>query len=297
MAIGHPSEYFLRYTLAQAWGDDDQDVTQTSLDETLDAFGLPKLTEKSYDRLRATFNPPEGFRFHNHKHKETRDWMKDQKIFTLWKPESDDRRVIPEIVDGHMLVKHDIHLLLLGFIPHGIIAEKVSTKYRLNPVFTERMISTYYHYFWNVSRATYEQWEGLLEGKRYKDSFMAALMCGEQQALYRAGFSPRVDGNRAMKEAYRQAFFRMEALRFQPDTKSTFNAYAQLTARMVSVHDILYAQGSGLQDQLKQFRQVMMKHKDPDVAAIDRIIDKMEGGSYSGDGSAEEEEPKQGDLQ
>jgi len=120
-------------------------------------------------------------------------------------------------------------------------------------------------------------------------------MCGEQQALYRAGFSPRVDGNRAMKEAYRQAYFRLESLRFQPDTKTTMNAYSQLTSRMVSVHDILYAQGSGLQDQLKQFRQIMMKHKDPDVEAVDRIIDKMEGGSYSGDGS--DDETKQGDLQ
>ena len=295
MAVGHPSEYFLQFTLAQAWGDDDQDVTQASLNETLAAYGLLEISEPSYNRMKATFEPPEGFRFHNHRHKETRDWMKDQKISTLWQPVKDDRRVLPEIVDGNMLVKHDIHILLMGFIPHAVIAEKVSTKYRLNPVFTERMISMYSHYFWNVSRATYEQWETLLDGKKYKDSYMASLMCGEQQALYRAGFSPRVDGTRGLKEAYRQAFFRLEALRYHPDTKTTMSSYSQLTARMVSVHDILYAQGSGLQDQLKQFRTIMMKHKDPDVKALDTVIDKLNGGSYSGDGS--EDEPKQGDLQ
>lgn len=281
---GHPSEYLVRYSLAQAWGDDNNDVTMVSLNATLSAFGLLPLTEYDYDRIKASFSPPEGFRFHNHKHKETRQFMADEKILTLWQPSKEDKRVLAELVDGHMQVKHTLHILLMGFIPHNVIAEKVTSKFRLSPPITERMVSTYHHYLWNVPIVTVEHWNHLLEGKHFKDAFMAALMCGEQQALYRAGFSPRIEGNRAMKEAYRQAYFRLEALRYQPDNRVTTGSYAQLTARMVSVHDILYAQGSGLQDQLKQFRQIMMKHEDPDVEAIDKIIDKVEGGSYSGDG-------------
>lgn len=294
----HPSEYFIRFTLAQAWGDDDQDTSQAILNKTLEAFGLLKMEEADYDRIKGTFEPPEGFRFNNHKHKLTKQFMEAEKIHTLWHPTKEDKRVLTELIDGHRLVKHDLHLLLMGGIPHGIIASKLNSKYRLTPGITERMVSTYHHYFWNVPSSSYEDWDAILAGHKYKDSFMAALHCGEQQALYRAGFSPRVDGNRAMKEAYRQAFFRMEALRFMPDTKQTNDAYSKLSARLMGIHEVLYSQGTGLQDQLKQFRQIMMKHNDPDVKAVDRIIDKMEGGSYSGDGEEEHvPEPQEGDLQ
>lgn len=294
----HPSEYFIRFTLAQAWGNDDQDTSMVILNRTLEAFGLLYMTELDYDRIKATFTPPEGFRFNNYTHKSTKQFMEAEKIHTLWRPSKEDKRVIVELVDGHRQVKHDLHLLLMGFLPHGVIAQKLNSKYRLQPNITDRMVSTYHHYFWNVPNASFEIWDNLLAGNKYQDAFMAALHCGEQQALYRAGFSPRVDGNRAMKEAYRQAYFRLEALRFMPDTKQTTDSYAKLAARLMNIHEILYSQGTGLQDQLKQFRQIMMKHNDPDVKAVDRIIDKMEGGSYSGDGEdAETPEQKEGDLQ
>jgi hypothetical protein len=173
-----------------------------------------------------------------------------------------------------------------------VIVQKLNDKYRLNPGLTTRMIATYTHVFWNVPRCSHSDWEELLAGKSHKDAFMAALYCGEQQALYRAGFSPRVDGMRAMKEAYRQAFFRMEALRFLPDSKTTTDAYSKLTARMLSVHDVLYSGGTGLQDQLKQFRQLMMKHDDPNIQAIDDVIEAV--GSYSDDG---QDGATKGDLQ
>ena len=90
------------------------------------------------------------------------------------------------MVDGNKLVKHDLHLLLLGNLPHEIIVSKLNTKYRLTPRFTERMVHTYQHFFWNVQNSTYEEWDKILSGKYYKDAFMASLYCGEHQALYRA---------------------------------------------------------------------------------------------------------------
>ena len=295
--MGHPSEYFVRFSLAQVWGSDENETSMVSLNKSLKAFGLLELTEDQYDYIKSTFQPPEGFRFNNKKHKESRDFMVSEKIHAFWTPKDEDLRVLDEIVDGNQLIKHDLHILLLGSIPYEVIAQKLNDKYRLAPGVTVRMIDTYSHFFWNVRNCGHVEWEMLLNGKPYKDAFMAALYCGEQQALYRAGFSPRVDGIRAMKEAYRQAFFRMESLRFQPDSNNTISAYSKLTARMLGVHDILYSQGSGLQDQLKQFRQLMMKHNDPAIKAIDEVIEKV--GSYSEDGgkqSAGDGEEK-GDLQ
>jgi len=285
--MGHPAEYFLKYTLAQAWGDDDADTTEGALNSTLIAFGLIPMLEDQYNHLMATFSPPKEFRFNNSKHASTKKFMEEEKISALWKPGKNEKRVIEELIDGHNMVKHDLHLLLMGAIPHEVVASKLNSKYRLSPGITEEMVDMYHHYFWNVGNATSEEWEKLLAGNRHRDAFMAALYCGDQQALYRAGFSPRVEGQRAMKEAFRQAFFRLEALRFSPDNKSTIDSYSKLTARMMGLHEILYAHGTGLQDQLKQFRQIMMKHKDPDVTKVDDLIDKLEGGSYSGDGTDE----------
>ena len=258
--MGHPSEYFLRFTLAQGWGDDDADSTHAALNETLKAFGLVQLLEEQYNRLMATFNPPEGFRFHSSKNSVTKKFMGDEKISALWKAGKVERRVINELIDGHSMIKQDLHLLLMGGLPRDVIADKLNTKYRLSPEITQGMVDMYYHYFWNVGNVTSDEWEKLLAGNRQRDAFMAALYCGEQQSLYRAGFSPRVDGNRAMKEAFRQAYFRLEALRFEPDTKSTIDSYSKLTARMMGLHEVLYAQGSGLQDQLKQFVIRKIRH-------------------------------------
>jgi hypothetical protein len=290
--VGHPANYFIRYTLAQRWGDTEVDVTCASINETLKAFGLLALPEPEYNRIRTDFKPPVGFRFNNVKHKETREFMTAEKLTTLWQPTPEDGRVIDELIDGHRKLTLDLQLLLTGDLPHDIIAKKLSEKYRLKPVVTERMISMYYHYFWNVTLCTPLEFNALLEGNPTKDAFMSSLYCGEQQALYRAGFSPKVDGNRALKEAYRQAFFRLEALRFKPDTKDTTSSYSVLTTRMLGLHEVLYSGGTGLQDQLKEFRSIMMKTKDPVVKSITDVIDKLAGGSYTGDGSDEKPSKK-----
>jgi hypothetical protein len=283
--VGHPSEYFVKFTLAQAWGDEDGETTLPALNKSLHEFGLLGMMEEQYDAIMADFKPPDGFRFNNKKHALTKEFMEDEKISGLWSPNKDEKRVLLEIVDGAAGVRHDLHLLLLGNLPHEVVADKLNSKWRLNPKFNEGMIDTYAHYFWNVGNTGQEDWAKLLEGRPYKDAFMAALRCGEQQALYRAGFSPRVDGTRALKEAHRQAYFRLEALRFEPDSKLTAEIYSKLTSRMMSLHEALFAEGSGLQEQLKQFRQIMMKKKDPNVKAIDEVITQV--GSYSEDGSGE----------
>lgn len=297
--MGHPSEYFIKYSLANAWGDDDSTITASSLNDSMKAFGLPFLSDSEYGRIRGGFSPPVGFRFHTPNHRETIEFMRQERIYTLWQPTEDDQRVISELVSGNMLIKHDLHILLMGRLPHEIIAQKLNTKYRLMPELSSRMVDTYHHYFWNVGNTTHAQWNDLLQGNPALDALLAALYCGEQQALYRAGFSPSVDGGRALKEAFRQAYFRLEYLRHLPDSKNVMATFSALSARMLGLYELLYAEGGGLHEQLKMFRQIMMKHKDPDIKAIDTIIDKVAGGSYSGDGAGngrtKKDEKEEGD--
>lgn len=293
--MSHPAEYFIKFTIAYWWGEDGDYSSHLNMEATLKAFDLPSVTEKEYDRIFNAFKPPDTFKPNNKTHPGTQKFMRDEKIFTMWCPGREDKRVISELTDGNKLVKHTLHLLLMGRIPYDVIAEKLNSKYRMNPKFTERMIATYAHYFWNVANCSHKDWESILEDHPGSDALMAALYCGDQQALYRAGFNPRVEGEKAMKEAYRQAYFRMEALRYAPDTKNSIDCFNKLSARLLNVHEVLYSQGTGLQDQLRQFRQLMMAHKDPDVIAVDKLISKVAGGSYSGDGEKQLAPKKDGE--
>jgi hypothetical protein len=285
--LGHPSEYFIKFTLAGAWGSEEEATNLAALNATLKEFGLLHLTEPQYNSIMADFQPPEGFRFNSSKHDATRKFMTSEKIHGLWNPNKNEKRVLLEVIDGHYMVRHDLNLLLMGNVPRDVVVQKINKKWNLNPPFNVEMIDTYAHYYWNVGNVSIEEWHELLSSKPYKDAFMAALYCGEQQALYRVGFNPKVDGIRALKEAHRQAFFRMEALRYEPDSKATTADLSKLSARTMKLHEMLFAEGSGLQEQLKQFRQVMMRRKDPNVKAIDQVIKDV--GSYSGDGSKPDE--------
>jgi hypothetical protein len=292
----HPSTYYLKFLLAKSYKEETDESSET-LNDTLLAYGLPSLAEHDYNLLREAFKPPKSFRFNNKKHRETAVFLKKEKVYTLWSPKTDDKRVLSEIVDGHRLLKLDIHILLMGQIPNNIIADKVNKKYRVVKPLTERMIATYAHYFWNVRMTSQKEWEDTLRGSPHYDALMSSLYCGDQQALYRAGFSPQVDGKRTLNEAMRQVHFRIQALRHQPDSKATIDTFSKLSARAMNLYNVLYSEGVGLTDQLREFRSVLMKHKDPDVKKIDDLIDKIKGGSYSGDGEDKDTLPSEGDLQ
>jgi hypothetical protein len=258
-----------------------------TLNETLLLYGLPSLSEYQYNILRGTFEPPEGFRFNSKKHKETAAFMRDEKIYSLWSPNKNTKRVFAEMLDGHNLLKTDLHILLMGRLPDKVIVDRINIKYRIANPFNEAMIAAYRHFFWNVGVATPEEWERVLAGHASRDALMASLYCGEQQALYRAGFNPRVDGRAMLKEIMRQGYFRLQSLRFHEDTKYAIDTYAKLSARLLSVYEVLYAEGAGLQDQLQEFRAILMRHEDPAVKMVDDLIDKVAGGGYTGDGEEE----------
>jgi hypothetical protein len=280
--MAHPTTYYLKYQMAEGWGDPDDPVTRGSLNNGLREYGYPELLEDQYDYIFSRFKPPEELRVNFPKHRMTRAFMKKEKIFELWNGGEVVKRVLSELLDGPAMIRQDIHLMMMGRMPHEAICAKVNKKWRLRPAFTAEMLDVYAHYFWNVKLASYDEWTLMLEGRAYRDSYIASLMCGDQQAMYRAGFSPKVEGKKALKEAYIQAYFRLEAARHEPDSKGTIASFSRLTQRLLSLHAKLHAEGSGLAEQLKEFRQIMMERKDPNVKAIDAVIGAV--GSHSGDG-------------
>jgi hypothetical protein len=279
--MAHPCDYFAKYVLAQNW---DSDLSVDHINRVFKSYDLPFYKEDSFNELMGGFHVPNGFDFADKGSSKTRQFMEEEKISALWDPKGDDERVFSDVVEGSALMKLDIHTLIMGGVPSDVISDKVNGKYGLmvHPI-TARMVETYAHYFWNRDRVSLYDWVDILGGYPSEDRLKEALYGGPQQALYQCGFKPKVDVYAAVREVHRQAYFRLEGLRSSATNQRTTQVFSALSSKILASHEIMTAHGAGLQDQLKQFRQIMMKHQDPDIKQVDTLINKLEGGSYSGE--------------
>lgn len=292
--MGHPAEHYTKFVMAGSWGRGEAcDVND--LNRSLALLGLPSLTESQFNNLWAQFTPPEDFDFDDRSHEETAEFMESHKLLTIWQGDEELGRVIREIIVERPQLQFKVNLLLLGRLPSGVIADKLSDRFSMFPPMTERMIDLYKHYFWKVDHAGYAEWAETLKGSPYYDHYMASLYNGEQQAMWRAGFSPKVDVKKALKDAQRQIFFRLKALESQPDTKAVLDQVVKLTRELRYLYATLYAEGEGLPEKLRELRVFLMKHDIPDVRELEDLVDKSRGGGFSGDGATlpESREPLQ----
>lgn len=292
--MAHPSQYFIRYLLAASHGSDTPE-SEESVNKSLKSMSLLRLTSDQFNDLVLSFKPPQAFSFSNRKHPATKTFMESERIATMWSPSKEDSRVLKELMPMTP-VREMINLLLMGRVPSDKIAEVVSEEARLTTPLTERMIDTYQHYYWNVEVSSSDEWEAILAGNPKKDALMASLYCGEEQAMYRIGRNPKMgDPQRPLREAYRQTFFRLQLLRYWPDTSNTVSAASKLIRDAKQLYELLYGQeGTGFEQQLKKFRQFLLVKHPAAIETFDGML--SEEGSYSGDGSEKKDQKtKKGD--
>lgn len=280
--MGHPAEYYAKFLLAKNWGSGEEPDVNT-VNDTLRLMSIPGLLESQFNHIWSRFDPPDGFDF-VHGGVSSEEFMAGHKLMTIWQGDAEIGRVLKEIITERPQLQFKINLLLLGRIPSGTIAEKLSERFSMFPPMTERMIDLYKHYFWKVDNAGYAEWSDVLVGSPYYDHYMASLYNGEHQAMWRAGFSPKVDVKKALKDAQRQIFFRLKALESQPDTKTVLDQVVKLTRELRYLYAALYAEGEGLPEKLRELRVFLMKHDIPDVQTLEALVDTNKGGGFSGDG-------------
>lgn len=284
----HPSEYYVRYLLAASWGDRDKPSSIESANETLTSLGLMAITESQWNRLLGVFQAPPDFLFNNARHGPTVAFMRQERIYTIWQPNEDMRRVLSEIFGDHgdRSYQHDIHILLMGDVPHKVIADKISQKYRLPTSLTEGMITVYEHYFWRRKSLTKVEWVDFLQLFPARDDYLSPLFSGEQQALFRAGLNPKYDYKQSLRDAHRQISFRIQTLAYKSDDYGNVKTLTTLCRELRSLYQILYGEGGGYEEQLKEIRHWIMEHRDEAIPAIMDLVGP--DGSYSGDGSEPE---------
>jgi hypothetical protein len=109
----------------------------------------------------------------------------------------------------------------------------------------------------------------------------------KNQSLFRAGFSPQIDGRKALREAHRNLAMRIEASRFMPDTVVTARILSHLTKELVTTHTALYGDGAGLEDMMKDLQKFVMERNAPNVVPISKIAPK---GNFSNSGTKAQNE-------
>ena len=291
--MGHPAEHYVKYVLASKWGtciqaDGEPESGIINLNQSLKVLGIPELLESHFNHIWSQFNPPADFRILDHYHEPTVRFMEEQKISAMWREDPEVKRAVEEIIVERPQLQFRVNVLLLGRVPSKAIAEKLSEKFSMFPPMTERMIDLYKHYFWKVDHAGYDEWNELLATSAYHDHYMASLYNGESQAMWRAGFSPKVDVKKSLKEAQKHIYFRLKALEAQPSSKFVLDQTIKLARELRYLYAALYAEGEGLLERLRELRIFLMKHDIPDVKELEQLVDRSQGGGFSGDGKTEE---------
>jgi hypothetical protein len=281
--MSHPSTYYIKYLVAKGWPNGENPVT---INQSLEDLGLLKISDEEFDRIAASLSPPKGFVPQNPSHQPTMKFMRAEKIFSIWQPSKDDKDVLDLFLVPQ--VKETIQILLMGRLPAEEIAIRVDKKYSRET--SVKLIEAFSHYFWNVKLASLQEWNELLYRHSLRDHYLAALWGSRNQALFRAGFSPQIDGKKALREAHRNIAMRLEASRMLPDTKDTTAILGRLSKELVMVHMALFGEGAGLEESMRDLKKFKMeRNEENNVVSIHSLAPK---GNFSGSGVTRKEEEK-----
>jgi len=280
--MGHPASYFIKYLLVEHWSDGEEDFDHSALCSTLFSYGLPTVSNDEYVFLQLALSPPENFSFANRKHKDSVEFMKAEGLYTLWAPNGDDKKVMSFLINQQR-VRFQLDILLMGGVPSKHIVARLNKLFNFRERVSKEMVETYHHFFWNTDLPSLREWDYMLAGHPQKDALMASYYCGPDQAMYRVGGNPRItDPKKPLREANRQAYWVLQAMRFQPDTSENIKLRSRIANDLRALHDVIHGAGSDTDAQLKKFRQFLVEKVPSAVKDWDETVN--EDGSYSGDG-------------
>lgn len=279
--MAHPSEYYIKYLIAKRWplGDDQWKEFLQELDDDLRKLDLPGPTNSQAKALRDDFTPPKTFRFNDKTHQETVEFMQANKIYTLWRPGEDERKMLNLLAQHRLQFK--LRVLLMGDVVEDQIVDSLSKSFGTGSDLSVKIIQIYKHYIWNYNRVSDTEWFDLLHRNVNRDQYLAAIRCSQDQAMWRAGFEPKVEGKEALKDAYRIIHFRLEATRWMTDTKETAEITAKYAKELVGIYNTLFAEGAGFEEMLKRFSKFLLVPEEQKIKALAEIASE---GSHSESG-------------
>jgi hypothetical protein len=242
----------------------------------------PLLGEWELERYLNQVKLPRSFQFWNPNHGSSAEFMRDQGIYEMWAPTASDKRLFDML--SLKPVVDTVKLLIMGRVNVVEIPDWVRQKHKVD--IDPETLRLFKHYFWDTDIASYDEWSVYLRSSASKHHLLSAYAGSPAQALYRAGFNPRIDGKRALNDVQRSIHFRLEATRSMPDNAETASIISRLAKELASIHQVLYGEGAGLEEVLRKFQQLRMANKDPGVVDIRKLAPH---GNFSNSGVKDKE--------
>lgn len=283
----HLATRYIKYIVAKTIADRDS-LTLEAVNFFLEKLGLPAFPEKGHgpsmlQAISSSVHPPTAYQFYNDGHKPTADWMRTEKIFSMWQPDDVMREV--QTIFRYPAIKETLQLLLTGRVPPSDIANRIPRKYEKG--FSAAAIQLFAHYFWDISLIDAQELEMLVGNSPMRPHYIACWWGSRDQALWRAGFSPAIDGHRALREAHRAMHMRIEATRSMPDSAETARIVASLSKELVVLHNALFGEGAGVEEMAKDLsKKFRMKQHSGNVIPISSLA---RAGNYTGSGLKNED--------
>lgn len=272
----HPTQNYIKFTVLRNWPSE----TVDTINYMLAGCRFPEIAVSDFDVLVQELEIPKGFNPENETHEPTIACFREHQVYSMWmgRQEAVDAVALAELPH----IRETVQLLLMGRFDAKEISARIRPKFKKN--IPPKAIEAYRHYFWNPDVLGMKDLRTLLWADPMRDAYLAATWGSKNQALFRAGFNPTIDGKRALKEAHRNLYMRLESTRIMPDNKDTARTVATLAKELVTVHNALYGEGAGVEDMMKELQRFVMERNAGNVVPIHQLAPK---GNYSGSGQKE----------
>jgi hypothetical protein len=270
----HPSEYFIKYLLA------DQGAGQPAawFTRQLREIGLPPITQEQLDTIRAAMNIPPIFQPRNPVHQDSISFLRHEKIHGLFYPDRNTQ--LAQDILNNRIIRDKLEALLLG--RHSDLAAAKLTEKATEEKISAKVVSLYRHYFFNVDLLSSEELASCLY-QHTTDWNMksSALFGGPDVAAFRVGIRRRLDSREILLTTQSILFHKLlEADRMRLDLNNA-QILALLTRGIVDVDNRLSQGDVAIKEVLEKFKEFRITHAKEEKVTPVRQLTK---GRYTGSG-------------
>lgn len=277
----HPAWYFIQYLLLQL-----DDPTLESVNATLALHDLGPCTATCLARAFQQVNPiPAEFAPASRTHAATRTYLRRLRVASLFHPEAATEEMRDRIL-GNGSLRRRIETLLLGRLSAVQVARKLS---QADAKISPDAVDEFRHYFWNTEEMTLSGWTDYLAGETGRlprvtgAAFTAALFCGPEVAMHRAGLSRNIDTQSTLEMMARELDATFREIQVMPLSPQKVEMMTATIRTMLRVDERRQESDSALQDVLHRFERFRMKTDQKRLPTLGTLAPAGSIGDYSRD--------------
>ena len=273
--MAHPAHYYIKYLLLSQ-----DDSSKKAVDATLRATGLASISEETLKGIRASIEVPENFRAWDKTDKLSVQWLRQERIYSLFHPDTVVQDVCANVLANPRL-RTDVETLIIGNVAPRDAAMRMQ---KLKKPVGEQAFSEFRHYYWNPEVMGLTDWVDYLSKddtrrtRAIQSDLVAALKCGQNFALYKVGVTTEVDSKEVLREIQRELYFTFQEVKALPVDAKKVEMLGHLARGMSRVDERLAAGDAALTEVLRKFNKFKVATKKDEIPSL---FDLAPSGSIS----------------